>query len=128
MKRLWSSVALLLFIGLLSAGHLTLLSSITEHLTRLLTQAEEEVLSENWAAAESLTRQALDDWERHDFYLHATLHHKDTDAILIGFHQALAYLEGSEKQPAEYAAANALLITQLRLLMEEEIPTPKNIL
>lgn len=128
MKRLWVSAAILLFVALLSTGHLVLLHSITEHLTLLLTQAEEEVRAENWAAAESLTRQALEDWEHHDFYLHATLPHKDTDSILVGFHQALAYLEGSEKQSAEYAAANTQLITQLCLLMEEEIPTLKNIL
>lgn len=128
MKRLWISSAVLLLIGLLSAGHLALLSSITEHLTQLLTRAEREVLAENWATAESLTRQALEDWESYDFYLHATLHHKDTDSILVGFHQALAFLEGSEQQPSEYAAVNAQLITELRLLMEEEIPTPQNIL
>ncbi len=57
-----------------------------------------------------------------------TLRHTDTDAIQISMDEALAFLEGGEKQPAEYAAVNARLLTQLELLVEAELPTLTNLL
>ena len=42
--------------------------------------------------------------------------------------EALAFLEGGEKQPAEYAAVNARLLTQLGLLVEAELPSLTNLL
>ena len=64
----------------------------------------------------------------HNSYLHITLRHTDTDAIQISMDEALAFLEGGEKQPAEYAAVNARLLTQLELLVEAELPTLTNLL
>lgn len=128
MKRIGIALALLAALGLLSAWHTAALGRITEELTGHLTRAEEQVEQDDWDAADALTRRALAAWESHGFYLHAVLRHEDTDAILSGFHQVLAYLEGGEPQPSEYAAANAQLLTLIGLLLEEEMPTLKNIL
>ncbi|MDE6589019.1 MAG: DUF4363 family protein, partial [Oscillospiraceae bacterium] len=64
----------------------------------------------------------------HEGYLHITLRHTDIDAILVSFDEALAFLQGDEHQPAEYAAVNARLITQLELLIEAALPTITNLL
>ena len=128
MKRIGIALSIILTLALLSLWHTACLRRLTEELTDLLTRAEEQVEQDDWLAADALTRRALAAWEGHDFYLHAVLRHEDADAILTGFHQTLAYLEGDEPQPSEYAAANAQLITLVRLLLEEETPTLKNIL
>ena len=128
MKRIGIALTILLLLAGFSGWHVLSLSNFTKELTDLLVQAEHQVSRENWAGAETLTRQALVTWQSRDFYLHATMRHEDTDTILAGFHQVLAYLEGKEHQPSEYAAANAQLITAIELLAEAEIPTPKNIL
>lgn len=128
MKRLWISACLILILAIFASCHVLYLSRFTHDLEELLTQAQEQVEAENWAQAESLTRQALAQWEEHAFYLHSTLRHDDIDSILACFHEVLAFLAGQERQPAEYAAANARLLTQISLLLEAELPSPKNIL
>lgn len=128
MKRIGIALAILLSMTLLSAWHTAALRGITEELTAHLTRAQEKVEQNDWHAADALTRRALCTWQSHDFYLHTVLRHEDTDAILSAFYQALAYLEGGEPQPSEYAATNAQLITFIELLLEEETPTLKNIL
>lgn len=128
MKRLYISLALLALLAALSTAHILYLHSFTGELTELLTQAQEQVDQENWEQAEELTSHAQDRWVENEAYLHTTLHHADIDAILISFGETLAYLQGQEHQPAEYAAANAKLITQLKLLIEGELPTWKNLL
>lgn len=128
MKRIWISTAIILAMAAVIGCHVLYLGHFTDRLIDLLTQAEQQVEQEDWSRGEALTRQALEDWERHDFYLHTIMRHEDIDAILTSFHEALAFLAGGEQQPAEYAAANARLITQLSLLMEGELPTLKNLL
>lgn len=128
MKRIGIALALILLMAGLFLFHIQCLGHLTNNLADLLTQAEQQVSRDDWPAAESLTRQALDLWESNDFYLHSTMRHTDIDAILVHFHQVLAYLEGGEHQPAEYAAANAQLIREIELLWEAELPTLQNIL
>jgi len=128
MKRLWISVALILALAGLAGAHAYYLKGLTEELGDLLTQAQELVEQEKWPQAESLTREALEIWEGKAFYLHSTLHHKDIDEVLTSFQEVLAYLEGRERQPAEYAAANARLQVRIGLLLEAELPSLKNIL
>ena len=128
MKRLYISCGLIVLLAVLSAVHTAYLSQFTEQLTGQLQQAQAQVEQDNWEAAARLTRQAKDQWENRRWYLHTTLHHTDIDAILISFDETLAYLEGDERQPAEYAAANARLMTQLGLLLEAELPTLTNLL
>ena len=128
MKRLYVSLGLVALLAVLCAAHTLYLARFTGQLTGLLTQAQELVERENWSAATQLTRQAKDQWTDHEGYLHTTLHHADIDAILVSFDEALAFLQGSEHQPAEYAAVNARLITQIQLLIEAELPTLTNLL
>lgn len=128
MKRIWIAAALILALAALSACHVLYLGRFTGQLTDLLSQAQEQVEQGDWLRAEELTRQALEEWERNGAYLHTTMRHDDIDSVLISFHEVLAYLTGQERQPAEYAAANSRLITQLSLLLEAELPSLKNLL
>lgn len=128
MKRLWIAAALILGLAGLSCVHVRYLRHFTGELTGLLTQAQTQVAEEQWDKAAELTQQAADLWAQNAFYLHTTLRHDDIDAVLSSFREVLAFLGGQEQQPAEYAAANARLITQLELLLESELPTLKNLL
>lgn len=128
MRRLYVSVGLIILMAALAGIHVWHLERFTGQLTSLLTQAQEQVERENWDEAARLTHQAKDRWLDHDAYLHITLRHADTDAIQISMDEALAFLEGGERQPSEYAAVNARLLTQLGLLAEAELPTITNLL
>ncbi|MCI8840106.1 MAG: DUF4363 family protein [Oscillospiraceae bacterium] len=128
MRRLYLSIALILLLAGLSGLHVWHLHGFTSQLTGLLTQAQQHARQEDWAGAALLTRQAKERWTGHEGYLHTTLRHTDIDAVLISLDEALAFLEGEEKQSAEYAAVNARLLTQLELLVEAELPTLTNLL
>ena len=128
MKRLYVSLCLIALLAVLCGVHTVYLGRFTNELTRLLTQAQEQVEREDWDSAFRLTRQAKEQWVDNEGYLHITLRHADIDAILVSFDEALAFLQGNEHQPAEYAAVNAKLLTQLALLIEEELPTITNLL
>lgn len=128
MKRLSISAGLIALLAVVSALHVWHLNDFTGQLAGLLTQAQEQVELENWEEAARLTRQVKDRWMEHESYLHITLRHADTDAIQISMDEVLAFLEGDERQPAEYAAVNARLLGQLRLLAEAELPTLTNLL
>ena len=128
MKRLYLSLGLILLLAALSGVHAFCLTRFTGQLSDLLIQAQEQVDEEDWEQAARLTRQARERWESWDGYLHLTLRHTDTDAVQISFDEALAFLEGDERQPSEYAAVNARLLTQLWLLSEAELPTLTNLL
>ena len=128
MKRFYVSLGLIALLAVLCGAHTLYLDRFTGQLTELLTQAQEQVERENWEGATRITRQAKEQWVAHDGYLHVTLRHADIDAILVSFDEALAFLQGNEHQPAEYAAVNARLLTQLALLLEEELPTLTNLL
>ena len=126
MRRLYLSVGLIALMAALSGLHVWHLNDLTGQLTAQLTQAQALAQREDWDGAARLTRQAKERWTGHEGYLHTTLRHTDIDAILISLDETLAFLEGGEKQPAEYAAANARLLAQLALLVEAEVPTLAN--
>lgn len=128
MKRLYVSLGLIALLAALSGVHTIYLDRFTGELTGLLCQAQEQVEGGDWNGAVRLTKQAKEQWVAHDGYLHITLRHADIDAVLVSFDEALAFLQGDERQPAEYAAVNARLITQLALLIEAELPTITNLL
>ena len=128
MRRLYLSVGLIALLAALSGLHVWHLNDFTGQLTAQLTQAQALAEGGDWEGAARLTRQAKARWMGHQGYLHTTLHHNDIDAVLISLDETLAFLEGAEKQTAEYAAANARLLTQLELLVEAELPTLTNIL
>lgn len=128
MRRLYLSIGLIALMAALSGLHIWHLSQFTGQLTQLLTQAQEQAGQQRWEEAARLTHQARDRWMDQDSYLHLTLRHTDTDAIQLSLDETLAFLEGTEKQPAEYAAANARLLDQLELLVEAELPILTNLL
>lgn len=128
MRRLYLAIGLIALLAVLSGVHTWQLSRVTGQLTDLLTQAQELAEQEDWDGAARLTRQAKERWMDCEGYLHITLRHADTDAIQVSMDEALAFLEGAEKQSAEYAAVNARLLTQLWLLVEAELPTLANLL
>ena len=119
MRRLYISAALVLLLAVLSGLHVWHLNDFTEELAGRLSKAQEMAGQEDWEGAARLTREVKDLWMKHEGYLHVTL---------ISLDETLAFLEGAEKQPAEYAASNARLLTQLGLLVEAELPTLTNIL
>ena len=127
MKRLWIAAGILVLLAAAALVNVACLSAMTEDLALLLTQAQEEAEQGNWQQAAGLTRRAADRFERHSLYLHASLHHEDIDAVVLSFREVLGLLT-QEAAQGEYAAANARLITQLRLLAEAEQPTVHNIL
>ena len=128
MKRLYISLGLIALLAVLSGVHTLYLGRFTDELSGMLTQAQEQMERDDWEGAARLTQQARERWVEREGYLYITLRHADIDAILISFDEALAFLQGSEHQPAEYAAVNARLLAQLALLLEAELPTLTNLL
>jgi hypothetical protein len=128
MKRLWVSAALILAMAGLAACHVLYLHHFTGDLNDLLHAAQEQVDQGDWDEASALTQQAMEQWERHSFYVHTTLRHEDIDAISVAFQETLAFLNGQEQQSAEYAASNVKLLTLLSLLLEGEHPSLQNLL
>ena len=128
MKRLYVSLGLIALLAVMSGAHTLYLARFTDELSGLLTLAQERAERGDWEGAIQVTRQAQKQWADNEGYLHITLRHADIDAILISFDEALAFLQADEHQSAEYAAVNAKLLTQLALLLEEELPTLTNVL
>ena len=128
MKRLLISAVIILSLTVLAGCHVLYLRHLTGEVIGLLDQAQEQVAEDDWAQAEALTRDAMAIWTANDLYLHSTLRHNEIDTVLVAFHEVLAFLEGRERQPAEYAAANRRLTAQLELLLESELPTLQNLL
>ena len=127
MKRLWISAVIILSLTVLAGCHVLYLRHLTGEVIGLLDQAQEQVEEDDWAQAEALTRDALAIWTANDLYLHSTMRHNEIDTVLVAFQEVLAFLEGQERQPAEYAAANRRLTAQLELLLEAELPTLPNL-
>lgn len=128
MKRLWISAVIILSLTVLAGCHVLYLRHLTGEVIGLLDRAQEQVEEDDWAQAEALTRDALAIWTANDLYLHSTMRHNEIDTVLVAFQEVLAFLEGQERQPAEYAAANRRLTAQLELLLESELPTLQNLL
>ena len=128
MKRLLISAVIILSLTVLAGCHVLYLRHLTGEVIGLLDQAQEQVAEDDWAQAEALTRDALAIWTANDLYLHSTMRHNEIDTVLVAFQEVLAFLEGQERQPAEYAAANRRLTAQLELLLESELPTLQNLL
>ena len=126
MKRFLLAAALLALLLALSLANARHVQSITDALAARLEQAQAMAQVNQWDQARALTAQAYHDWQDSHFYLHSTMRHADTDAILRTFHSVLQYLALQEMD--QYAAANADLVAQIRLLAEMEQPTLVNVL
>lgn len=126
MKRLWIACGILAAVFAATLCNAHYLNGFTSGLTDLLTQAEAKAEAGAWGEAEALTRQAREDWESHNSYLHIMLRHADTDAVHTGFREVQEFI--SCQEGGEYSAANARLMAQIGLLYEAEQLTFKNIL
>ena len=126
MRRLWISAALLLAMLGGSLGNAWYAKELTDGMEEQLRLAQHLTQAGQWERALELTQEVYDRWQERHFYLHATMRHSDTDQILRGFRTVLEYLQ--LKEPDQYNAANADLITQLELLAEMEQPSVVNVL
>ena len=126
MKRLWISVAILFVMLGATLGNSWYLNNLISDFTQSLTAAHRLAARDDWAAARQITGQVTDYWQKHDFYFHVMLPHRDIDEIHLTFQEIKEYLELEEAD--QYNAASAKLITQLGLLAEMEQLNLKNIL
>ena len=126
MKKLWWAVVALILLCALSLWNSSSIHALTDRLTASLSHAEALADQGNWVQAETLTKNAMTEWERASGYLYTVLRHADTNAIQSGFQQALGYLE--HRDGAEYASACADLIVQIKLLADMESLTLRNVL
>lgn len=127
MRRLWISLTALVLLFLLTLCNSYYLDKYTQKLTQLLTEAETCAVLGDWDAAADKTEAALDHWYSRETYLHMVLQHRDTDEVLLSFHE-VRQLIAHQEDGGEYSAANARLITQIELLGEMEELNLKNIL
>lgn len=126
MKRLWIAVGILVAVFSATLWNAHYLNGLTTSLAERLARAEIAAEQEDWALADTLTRQAYSQWEGHSGYLHIMLRHSDTDQIHTGFREVQEFINC--KEGGEYSAANARLIAQIELLYEAEQLTLKNVL
>jgi len=125
-KRLWIACGILLAIFAAALFHANYVRDLSAELTDLLTRAETEAEAQSWDAAAAFTQLAYQKWQDRDAYLHIMFRHSDTDEIYAGFHEVREFIQC--QKAGEYSAANARLISRIRLLYEEEQLTLKNIL
>lgn len=126
MKRLWTSVAILIVVFSVTLLNSQYLSRFTIRLTDLLTLAEQSAENGDWVKASALTKEAVDQWHAHDRYLYTVLRHSDTDEVHVSFREVLEFINCEEG--GEYSAANAKLITKIELLYEMEQLSMQNLL
>lgn len=127
MRRLTLSLLVLAGLVGLTLYNSHYLNDYTKELTILLKQAEAAAADGDWDAAADKTEAALDRWRCKESYLHTVLQHRDTDNVLLAFHE-VRQLIAHQEDGGEYSAANAKLIAQIELLYEMEQLNWKNLL
>ena len=126
MRRLWIAALLLAAMFSCALFNSLYLRGLATQISGLLVRAEAAAEAGRWDQAGALTQDAAALWEGHDFYLHVSLRHTDTDQIRTGLQEVDEDLGAQEM--GEYSAANAQLTTQLKLLWEAEQFNLENIL
>ena len=126
MKRLWICAVILLTMLGATLGNSWYLNRLISHFNQELNSAHQLAARDDWASARQITGQVTDHWQKHDFYFHIMLPHRDIDNVHLTFQEVEEYLE--LKEADQYNAASAKLITQLELLAEMEQLNLKNIL
>ena len=127
MHRLWISLSVLIALFCAALFNTHYLDNLTGELSSLLLEAEACIVDGDWDAASDKTEAALDRWKSRENYLHMVLRHADTDEILLSFQEVRQLIEHRE-DGGEYSAANAKLVTRIRLLHEMEQLNLKNLL
>ena len=126
LRRLWIACALLLSLLAVSLLHGWHVKQITEEVESRLASAQSRAEAGEWETAAALTRDAYRDWERNRAYVYILLQHAEADEILRSFQSVQEYVNLQELD--QYAAENADLRAQLRLLAEQEQPSLLNVL
>lgn len=126
MKRLWAACAILLLLLSAALWNGWYVARFAQQAARQLEQAQEMAKQDRWEQADELTKTVFQQWNAKKFYFHAVMRHQDTDDILRTFCQVRQYIQLEEMD--QYAAANADLAVQLRLLGEMESPSLENVL
>ena len=126
MKRLWICAVILLTMLGATLGNSWYLNRLISYFNQELNSAHQLAARDDWASARQITGQVTDHWQKHDFYFHIMLPHRDIDNVHLTFQEVEEYLE--LKEADQYNAASAKLITQLELLAEMEQLNLKNIL
>ena len=126
MKRLWISVAILIFVFNAALFSNYVLKKATQDMTDLLQRAEDCYQAGEIQQALHFTQLARGKWDQLGGYLYTVLHHTESDDVLVLFTQVQCYLEQNEPG-GEYAACNAALITKIKLLYEMEAFTVENL-
>lgn len=125
MRRIYGALSILSVLLILSLYNGYYAKKLTSQIASELTKAQEYAASEQWDLAATHTQTAHELWDAHDFYLHVSMRHTDTDNILLSLQaveEAIALEEADQ-----YRTSNAQLITQLQLLAEMEAPSLQNI-
>ena len=126
MRRLWLPLLLLAVMTGAAIVNVVCLDRFVDGLTADLEQAQILAAAGDGDGAYALTSQAETRFLGRSFSLHVTLSHADLDEVEVLFQEVLAQLGSDDLYPA-YAAANARLLTRLRLLSEGEQPDLENI-
>lgn len=126
MKQLWISIGIMVVIFAISLTNNWYLSRLTCEFTAALNSAQQSAESGDWVLAAELTDQVQQQWKRTENYLYVVLRHDETDAVATGLQEVRQLLEWEEM--AEYTAANASLVEDIRLLAEMEQFSLKNLL
>ena len=126
MKQLYIAAALLALLLGASLANAWYVQGMADGMRNRLEQAQALTRQGDWERAEALTRQTYQDWQDRRFYFHTLMRHSDTDQVLRAFRQVLEYVQ--LREPDQYNAANADLMTQLELLAEMEQATIVNVL
>ena len=91
-----------------------------------LQQSIMQASAEDWEAALSSLKQGYTDWTSCQTWLHIVTEHDAIDDAEAMYHRAIAFAE--TREPSEFRAEVADLISQLRLLAEMERLNIRNIL
>lgn len=127
MKRLCLAAAVLAALCAAAVFNVMHITRLAGQITGELSQAQTCAQSGDWDRAAELTGRAEQTFQDQAFYLHITLRHSDIDTVETAFRE-VGQLIAHRERLGEYAAANARLIAQVRLLAESEAFTLKNIL
>lgn len=126
MKRIWISLALLAVMLAGALGNSFYLTSLTDRWVGVLQQGQYAAMEGNIAAGTEALDQVTKQWKQREGYLYIVLRHDETDSIAVQLQQVRQLL--IKEEWGEYAAANAALTEQIRLLAEMERFNLKNLL
>ena len=126
MKSFLAPILILCGILAFSAWNCQFMTDHTERWSAQLETAAALASEGDWDAAGDALQQSYDDWSGHQTYLHIVEKHDAVDDAEAMYRRAFAF--AGEQEPSEFQAEVADLRDQLRLLVEMERFSLKNIL